>query len=80
VPGLDCDPERAFSNIVYVDLAPDGPAPAALAEAVGGHGVRVLPSGPRTLRAVTHYEIDDAAVEAAIEAFGTAMRTLGLGS
>jgi threonine aldolase len=80
VPGLICDPERAFSNIVYVDLALDGPSPAALAEAVGGQGVRVLPSGPRTLRAVTHYEIDDAAVEAAIEAFGSAASALRLGS
>lgn len=49
-------------------------SPAAVVERARDRGVLVAPFGPRTLRAVTHLDVDRAAVERAIEALGRLLR------
>ncbi len=51
------------TNIVYIDCA-DAPA---LVEAAAGHGVLIGATGPRTVRLITHLDVDDAAIDRVIE-------------
>ena len=50
---------------------------AGLAERLAKEGVRMLAAGPRTVRAVTHYEVTAAGIEQALAAAAKAMRGEG---
>ena len=64
-PGLACDPARVDTNIVLLEvLEPAWDAPRVVA-ALAARGIRMVPFGPRTVRAVTHLDIDDDAIERA---------------
>jgi threonine aldolase len=56
------------SNIVMLDLAPDAPDAHAVATALAERGVLMIPFAARRIRAVTHMDVDDAGIEAAIVA------------
>ena len=64
-PGLSVDPARVDTNIVLFELTD----PAAASEAAVGRlrerGLWMVPFGPRTLRAITHLDVDDTAIERA---------------
>ncbi len=65
--GLEVYP--VHTNMIYFSLDEAVPMTAAqLVERLKARGVLLLATGPRTFRAVTHYWIDDAAVEQAITA------------
>ncbi len=69
VPGVALDPAEVTTNIVVFEVA-DAPAlVAALAQA----GVKMGALGPRTVRAVTHLDVDAAGVERAVAAVGAAL-------
>ncbi|MEC7242722.1 MAG: low-specificity L-threonine aldolase [Myxococcota bacterium] len=57
-------PEPA-TNMVYFDI----PGAQQAAEAVAERGIQLLAVGPNTIRAVTHLDVDDEGIEAAIAAF-----------
>ena len=64
VPGVTLDPAEVTTNIVVFEVA-DAPAlVAALADA----GVKMGALGPRTVRAVTHLDVDAGGVAQAVEA------------
>lgn len=65
LPGVTVDLESVQTNIVYVDVA-DAPGFAA---DCATRGVRVNALGPTTVRAVTHLQVDDAAVARAVAVF-----------
>lgn len=56
------------TNIVMLDLVDQRLAPAAVLEGLERRGVRLTQFGLRRLRAVTHLDVDDAAVGRAAEA------------
>ena len=64
-PGLAVDPARVETNIVLFELtdpaAASEPAVARLKE----RGLWMVPFGPKTLRAITHLDVDDGAIERA---------------
>jgi threonine aldolase len=70
LPGVEIDPATVQTNIVVFDVA-DAPAAARTMEA---EGVRIGALGPRRMRAVTHLDVDDDAIERALTA---ARRALG---
>jgi threonine aldolase len=73
IPGLRIDPAEVESNIVIAELD-DGVArlPRFL-ERLEAEGVLVIPfGGPGRFRAVTHLDVDDAAIERAIAAIRVA--------
>jgi len=70
MPGAEIDPAGAETNIVIFEVA-DAPAFAA---AVAEHGVEVGALDARRVRAVTHLDVDRAAVDTAIAAFAAALR------
>jgi len=72
IAGLHLDPPGE-TNMVFWRLQPGLSVPSFVA-ALELHGVRVLELGRGRLRAVTHYGIDAAAVDAAIEAVARVLR------
>ena len=56
VPGVSVRP--GSTNIVVFDIPPDGPDAAAVVGAAREQGVLVMAFGPRTVRAVTHLDVD----------------------
>jgi threonine aldolase len=71
IPALALDEGSPYTNMVFLNLSDQaGPAAAKeVAEKMAEKGVRVGVVGPRRFRLVTHYWIDDAAVDRAASAF-----------
>ncbi len=63
------------TNMVFVSLDQSVTKnPKEVAEELNRQGIKVGVTGPRSFRLVTHYWIDDAAVERTIEAFKNALK------
>jgi threonine aldolase len=67
LPGVKLDPADVETNIVFLEVTGALDAPAVV-ERLLAHGVRVGALGPRTLRAVTHLDVDTAGIERALAA------------
>jgi len=67
LPGVKLDPAEVDTNIVFFDVTGSLDAPTAV-ERLLAHGVRVGALGPRTLRAVTHLDVDAAGIDRALAA------------
>lgn len=59
------DPASVQTNIVVFHLTPDAPDAPTVVERAKARGVLLFPFGPRTLRVVTHLDVDAAACERA---------------
>jgi threonine aldolase len=66
------DPAAVETNMVFAEL--DGRAAQDVVDAMAAEGVRVGAVGPRTIRAVTHRDVDDRGIDRAIAAFAGAVR------
>lgn len=71
IPG-SVDPDRVETNIVMVDTR-DRSAPA-ISAAAAARGVRVPAFGPSTLRLVTHLDLDDTALDHAVDVLSGVLR------
>jgi len=69
VDGLSIDPDDVRTNIVYFQATSKGISSRVLAEKLGDQGVRVLPTGPDRLRAVTHYHVTSDDIDHALDVF-----------
>jgi threonine aldolase len=67
LPGVSLDPATVETNIVFFELVGALTAPVAV-ERLLAHGVRMGALGPRTVRAVTHLDVDAAGIERALAA------------
>lgn len=65
IPGIELDPSRVRTNIVYFDLS-NGLTANELGQRLLREGVLVLISGEKRMRAVTHYGIERADIDVAI--------------
>jgi threonine aldolase len=78
IPGLILD-QVPPTNMVFLDLMDEVPAKAAeVAGLLKPRGVLVGAVSERRFRLVTHYWIDDAAVERAVESFAQVMQGLAV--
>ncbi len=66
IPGIEVDLNRVHTNIVYFDVVGDVSAAEVVERAKAG-GVLVLATGPRRIRAVTHYGIEADDIEEALD-------------
>ena len=74
VKGLVVDQDSPYTNMVYLNLADDVTVNSKqLGEKLRKSGVLVDAENARRFRLVTHYWIDDTAVERSISAFGEAL-------
>jgi threonine aldolase len=69
LPGLEIDPDYIKSNIVYFGIDVNKMAAEDLVNRLSTEGVRILPTGPARLRAVTHYHITSDDIDYALAAF-----------
>jgi threonine aldolase len=74
IQGLEVDPGSPYSNMIYLNLAEEV---SRTAQEITGRmkdlGVLVDPENVRRFRLVTHYQVDDGAVEKTILAFRDAI-------
>ncbi len=66
IPGIAIDPDRVRTNIVYFDVSKPGLSAAELLRQLEREGIRMLATGARTIRAVTHYEVTAADIDHAL--------------
>ena len=66
IAGLAIDPATVETNLVYFDVTAPALDAAALCRRLGEHGVRMGEMGPRTVRAVTHLDVSQSDVDAAL--------------
>ncbi|MBL8299495.1 MAG: low-specificity L-threonine aldolase [Rhodanobacteraceae bacterium] len=68
IDGLAIDPSSVETNLVYFDITRADLTAAQLCARLQQQGVRMGEMGPRTVRAVTHLDVDGAAVRKALAA------------
>jgi len=73
VPGLSVRPGAVTTNIVYMDIEKEGMTAQALSGALEREGLRILPTGPFQLRAVTQYHVTAEDIDRALEKTRTVM-------
>jgi len=75
---VELDPDSIPSNMVFLALGPEHGSAADAAARLAARGLRVIPMGPQRLRAVTHLDVDGAAIDRAVsivrEVLGSAPR------
>jgi threonine aldolase len=76
IAGIAIDPSRIKTNIVYFNIDRPGLAAPDLAKRLNSAGVLVLTTGPRQLRAVTHYHICPSDIDTALTLFEQTMASV----
>jgi len=67
LPGIAVDPAKVMTNIVIFDVSGTGLASAEISARLKQRGVLLNGINERQMRAVTHYDVDRAACEEALE-------------
>jgi threonine aldolase len=71
IPDLQADPEKPYTNMVFLNLTNSARLNAReIGQRLVEHGIKVGVVGLQRLRLVTHYGIEDADIEQTIAAFG----------
>ncbi len=73
INGVSIDPELVKTNIVFFDITRGDMTAEQLAGQLASDGIKILPLGPKQLRAVTHYHITTDDIEYALGVFGKVM-------
>jgi threonine aldolase len=78
IPGLEIDPGSPYTNMVFLNLGAEtgGITAQQVADELSRLGIMVGPVGLKRFRLVTHYWIDDAAIEQAVAAFNSVLTGL----
>ncbi len=69
IPDIHLDPEQIKTNLVFFELTRTDMTPEQFAARIEQEGVRMLPTGPRRLRAVTHYHISSEDIDHTLKVF-----------
>lgn len=71
--GIRLNPDLIETNIVFFDLGPEAPTARSIASRLLEKGIRIGAMGERRMRAVTHLDINAAAIETALAAMAEAL-------
>jgi threonine aldolase len=75
IPGLILELEKPPTNMVYIQLTENASMSAPeLVEVCSKKGIKLSAIGPRRMRLVVHYWIDDQAIETVVGAFKQALK------
>jgi len=66
IPGISIHAKKVVTNILIFDVAPSGQTAAEVVSALGKHGVLCGATGKTTIRMVTHFDVDRAAIDRAL--------------
>ena len=75
IPGIAADAAKAMTNIVIFDIEGTGLASAEISSRLKARGVLINCINERQMRAVTHYDVDRAGCEQALEEVAACTRT-----
>ena len=78
IPGISMDAKKVVSNIVIFDVAGTGRPAAEFSRALAARNILANPTGPTTIRMVTHYDVDRAGIDRALEALRAAALSPGV--
>jgi threonine aldolase len=67
IPGIQLDAEQVKTNIIVFDISQTGMTSGELSQALAAHGVYINGVTPATMRIVTHYDVDRAGCERALQ-------------
>jgi threonine aldolase len=73
IPGIRLDPRKVVTNIVVFDVSGTGLTSAEISSCLKHHGVLINGINSRLMRALTHYDVDRAGCEAALDAMAEAV-------
>ena len=76
IPGLSIDPEMVSTNIVYFDVTKENLSARILVESIDRQGIRLLPTGPHRLRAVTNYHVTSSDIDYVLDVFSDTLKRL----
>ena len=76
IPGLSIDPEMVSTNIVYFDVTKENLTARILVENIDRQGIRLLPTGPHRLRAVTNYHVTSSDIDYVLDVFSDTLKRL----
>lgn len=68
LPGVSVDLSRLRTNIVVADVSKTGRSPGNIVEGLLKRGVKIAPTGPTTIRLVTHRNVSSEQIDAAVMA------------
>ena len=74
IKGIVLDPTHVQTNIVFLDLHGRAPAAQTFCHDLAAQGVKMLPTGERRVRAVTHYGIGRTDIDKSLEIVSQVMR------
>jgi len=74
IKSLLLNPDCIKTNIVYFEVMRSGMTSQILAERLESQGIRVLPTGPNQIRAVTHYHITTGDIDYALDIFSRVLK------
>jgi threonine aldolase len=66
IPGIRIDASKVKTNILFFDVSGTGLSASEVSKRMGARGVRANASTPRTIRMVTHLDVDRAGCERAL--------------
>ncbi|MEO0530098.1 MAG: GntG family PLP-dependent aldolase [Planctomycetota bacterium] len=69
LPGISLVDDRCDTNLVLLDIDPEIGTADEVRYKLEAHDVHLFAIGPQRVRAVTHLDLDDTAIEQAIDAF-----------
>ena len=75
LPTIDMDADRVQTNIVIFGLDPGPLTPADVVAGLAARGVKIGAIGGRRLRAVTHYGLEAADIDVALETMRQVLAT-----
>lgn len=73
IRGVSIDPKKVVTNILIFDVAPSGKTASEVVAELGKHGVLSGATGKTTIRMVTHFDVDRAAIDRALAAIATVL-------
>jgi threonine aldolase len=72
-PGITLDPSLVQTNIIIFEMQEGALDPSEFCRRLADHGVKMSPIEGRQIRAVTHYGIEAAHIEQALDAVAQVM-------
>jgi threonine aldolase len=73
IPGLSIELNKIQTNIIYFNMVDDRFSAGTLVTRLSDRGIKILPLGPRLLRAVTHYGISAEDINSTLTALNEVM-------
>ena len=74
IPGIQVDPATIATNVVVFDVSETGVPPVEISGRLKQRGVLMNPINERSIRALTHYDVDRAQCAQAVEAVADSLR------